>query len=90
MSQIPKQYQRGFKYPVADQDLPGSQAKLDPEPLSDITADGKPYKAAGKLEGKKAIVTAGDSGIGRAIALLYGQGFISPCFLFYLLIFFPF
>lgn len=72
MSQIPKQFQRGFKYPVLDQDLPGTQQKLDPPPLSDITADGKPYKAAGKLEGKKAIVTAGDSGIGRSIALLYG------------------
>lgn len=29
------------------------------------------YKAANKLEGKKAIITGGDSGIGRAIALLY-------------------
>jgi hypothetical protein len=72
MTQIPKQFQRGFKYPVLDQDLPGTQQKLDPPPLSDITADGKPYKAAGKLEGKKAIVTAGDSGIGRSVALLYG------------------
>lgn len=73
MSQIPKQFKRGFKYPVLDQELPGTQQKLDPPPLSDITADGKPYKAAGKLEGKKAIVTAGDSGIGRSVALLYGK-----------------
>ena len=28
------------------------------------------YKAAGKLEGKKAIITGGDSGIGRAVAIL--------------------
>jgi len=31
------------------------------------------YKAAGKLEGKKAIITGGDSGIGRAIAILYAM-----------------
>lgn len=31
------------------------------------------YKAAGKLMGKKAIITGGDSGIGRAIAILYAM-----------------
>ena len=31
------------------------------------------YKAAGKLKGKKAIITGGDSGIGRAIAILYAM-----------------
>lgn len=31
------------------------------------------YKAAGKLKDKKAIVTGGDSGIGRAIAILYAM-----------------
>lgn len=31
------------------------------------------YKAAGKLEGKKAIVTGGDSGIGRAAAVMYAM-----------------
>ncbi len=31
------------------------------------------YRAAGKLEGKKAVITGGDSGIGRAIAILYAM-----------------
>lgn len=31
------------------------------------------YKAAGKLSGKKAIITGGDSGIGRAVAILYAM-----------------
>ena len=54
--------------PAQEQDRqPGLQRDMDPEPIS-VPPD---YKAAGKLEGKVALVTGGDSGIGRAISLLY-------------------
>ncbi|KAF7972199.1 hypothetical protein HWV62_18682 [Athelia sp. TMB] len=69
---IPKEFTKGYIPPVQNQDsAPGSQRKLDPQPIDDITADGKPYKPAGKLEGRKVIITGADSGIGRSIALLF-------------------
>ncbi|EIN13947.1 NAD(P)-binding protein [Punctularia strigosozonata HHB-11173 SS5] len=69
---IPEEYKQGWKPPFQkQQNVPGSQFKLDPPPLDDITADGKPYKASGKLEGRTALITGADSGIGRAIALLF-------------------
>jgi hypothetical protein len=43
---------------------------MNPPPLDDIMADGSKYKPAGKLAGKNAIITGGDSGIGRATAVL--------------------
>jgi NAD(P)-dependent dehydrogenase (short-subunit alcohol dehydrogenase family) len=42
---------------------------MNPAPQYDNLA----YKASGKLSGKKAIITGGDSGIGRAIALAYAK-----------------
>jgi NAD(P)-dependent dehydrogenase (short-subunit alcohol dehydrogenase family) len=46
-------------------------------PVNDMlpTQDGgyELYKAAGKLVGKKALISAGDSGTGRAIAILYAM-----------------
>lgn len=44
---------------------PGKQAKMDPAPQGFM----EHYKAGGKLVGKRAIITGGDSGIGRATAI---------------------
>jgi NAD(P)-dependent dehydrogenase (short-subunit alcohol dehydrogenase family) len=49
----------------------------DPKPVSTRipTEDHgyQTYKAAGKLAGKRAIITGGDSGIGRAVAILFAM-----------------
>ncbi|KII93166.1 hypothetical protein PLICRDRAFT_99595 [Plicaturopsis crispa FD-325 SS-3] len=69
---VPKEFTRGYRPPVQNQDdIPGSQIRLDPPPLDDVTADGLPYKSSGKLEGRAIIVTGADSGIGRSIAILF-------------------
>ncbi|KAJ9298004.1 hypothetical protein DTO271G3_4225 [Paecilomyces variotii] len=72
------QFKPGHKIPVHHQKHPGLQSDMDdPKPVSTHipTEDGgyQLYKAAGKLKGKRAIITGGDSGIGRAIALLFAM-----------------
>jgi NAD(P)-dependent dehydrogenase (short-subunit alcohol dehydrogenase family) len=51
------------------QDLPGSEYKMDPKPVY-IRVD---YKGSGKLQNKVALITGGDSGIGRAVAVHYAR-----------------
>ncbi|WRS26213.1 SDR family oxidoreductase [Oscillospiraceae bacterium MB08-C2-2] len=48
---------------------PGRESEMNPQPQYDNPA----YKAAGKLSGKKALITGGDSGIGRAVAVAYAK-----------------
>ncbi len=52
-----------------DQPAPGDQAAMRLQPDSDLSN----YKAAGKLAGKAALITGGDSGIGRAVALAFAM-----------------
>lgn len=51
----------------------GQQHQMNPLPVDDHFHDGTEYKPGGKLQGKKAIITGADSGIGRAVALLFGE-----------------
>ncbi len=48
---------------------PGREAEMNPAPRYDNPA----YRASGRLAGKRAMITGGDSGIGRAVALAYAK-----------------
>src|SRR5260221_13751624 len=56
-------------YPGQKQPMPGSTAKMNPRPDHGETS----YKGSGRLNGMKAVITGGDSGIGRAVAIAYAR-----------------
>lgn len=52
-----------------NQPIPGQESKMNPEPIY----DNPDKKGTGRLASKTAIITGGDSGIGRAVSVAYGK-----------------
>src|SRR5437868_5016008 len=70
----PRPEQRIERYPknplpAQHQRKPGLEHQLNPKPQFEAPH----YNAAGKLEGRSALVTGGDSGIGRAVAVFFAR-----------------
>lgn len=58
-----------MSFPEQQQNPPGIQAQMDPVP----DCGEKSYRGSGRLTGKRAVITGGDSGIGRAVAIAYAR-----------------
>ena len=55
--------------PAQQQEVPGVQSAMDPVP----DCGEQSYQGSGKMTGKVAVITGGDSGIGRAVAIAYAR-----------------
>ncbi len=58
-----------MSFPKQQQSPPGIQGQMDPVP----DCGEESYRGSGRLTGKRAVITGGDSGIGRAVAIAYAR-----------------
>ncbi|KUH65438.1 NAD(P)-dependent oxidoreductase [Mycolicibacterium novocastrense] len=58
-----------MSFPEQQQSPPGVQSEMTPTPDCGETS----YEGSGRLTGKRAVITGGDSGIGRAVAIAYAR-----------------
>src|SRR3712207_8607726 len=57
------------EFPQQEQELPGRTDEMEPEPHDEMRG----YEGRGLLAGKAALITGGDSGIGRAVAAAFAK-----------------